>query len=662
MKYFLLIILLPIFLISAKSQNSTTLGVATGVNFISNETNYNIIPGDTCCGEFNNGSDYGFYFGLNFEHEFLTDFLFLQGRAIFDSRPVTLNSTTNDYSVYVPQNNRYEKVDINNNFNATLNYFTFGVNFLIQPFRSLPIRFGIGYEISDASITNEYEQTRRIVEPSGLMINGVNEEIVNSGNMDDLTTSQGLSLGVSAKIELDKRISVNPEFIYRHPINSLVESSDWTSRVFRAGASIMISLNSIEDEPIDIIEGKKPIIEEDTENIVSNEEPEIDTDTNKEFIKSLSISDVIVTETVVTQTYPILPYLFFDELESELDNKYKLTGTTANFDIQDLDKNSLSIYYRILDIVAYRINKYNSPITITGFTDGIEVKDSVSQIKLAQNRATSVSNYLQEKWGIDSKLINIDYNRLPDSPTSSEYKEGLAENRRVKISSSDSRVLEPIIHSEFEEYKVNNENLVFNVEYEHLEAIEDVNLTISDGNNTYYNETYFSDFENKLIIELDKELIKKLANSDKNSLKAEIMVTTQNGIIESKYTNLAVDLNQSNFELGRLNLIVFDFDKSEISKENKTMIDQFIVENIKDNSTLNVVGSTDYLGEKQYNKNLSSERATNVAEYIKQLVPDAKFKQIVGIGSENPKFDNSKPEGRFYCRTVFVEVKTPIID
>jgi len=327
-----------------------------------------------------------------------------------------------------------------------------------------------------------------------------------------------------------------------------------------------------------------------------------------------------------------------------------------------LGKNSLSIYYRILDIVGYRISNYNEPITITGFTDGIEVKDSVSQIKIAQNRAKSVSNYLQDKWSIDSKLINIEYNRLPDSPTSNEYKEGLAENRRVKISANDSRILEPIIHSEFQEYKVNKENLVFNVEYEQLEAIKDVNLTISDDNNSYYNETYFSDFGNELIINLNDELIKSLAKSEINSLKAEIMVTTKNGNIESKSTNLTVDLNQSNFELGRLNLIVFDFDKSEISKENKTMIDQFIVENIKDNSTLNVVGSTDYLGEKQYNKNLSSERATNVADYIKQLVPNVNFKQIIGIGSDNPKFDNSNPEGRFYCRTVFVEVKTPIID
>ncbi|TNE35373.1 hypothetical protein EP342_01720, partial [bacterium] len=73
-----------------------------------------------------------------------------------------------------------------------------------------------------------------------------------------------------------------------------------------------------------------------------------------------------------------------------------------------------------------------------------------------------------------------------------------------------------------------------------------------------------------------------------------------------------------------------------------------------------IVGSTDFLGERNYNNELSQNRANNVAKYINTLLPDVKFKKVIGVGSENPKFDNSTPEGRFYCRTVLIEVKTPI--
>ncbi|MFN3194694.1 MAG: OmpA family protein [Chlorobiota bacterium] len=658
MKKYLLFILLPAFLFSNDDSESIMLGVTTGVNYISNETNYSIIDSDTCCGNFNDGQDIGFYTGLNFEYELLSNFLHIQSRALFDSRPATLNAETNDYIIYNPDLSEYENATVDNNFDATINYFTFGLNFLVQPISTLPVRLGIGYDISDASITNEFSQARSIVEPSGIMINGKNTEVVDEGEMNNLTSSQGLSLGLSARIQIDDRISLNPEFIYRHPINSIVSNSDWTSRIFRAGASIMVSLNSVSEKEDKVIYQIKeqPIIEKEEEIIVSKEEVAVD----EKLINNLSVSDLLITETVVTQTYPILPYIFFNESDSNLGDKYKLKGTTNNFKVEDLEKNSLYIYYRMLDIIALRIKEYNSEINITGFTDGVELKDSTDRLNLAKSRAQEVKNYLTDKWGITSNLINISFREIPYSPTNNEYSEGLTENRRVKISSDDLRILKPIVHSEFQEYKVNKDNININLDIKNIDTIEDLTINISDDKNTIFNKSYFDNIRNEIKIELSDDLIKSLASSDHERLSLELMITKNNGRIESKKIDLDIDLDKSNYELGRLNLIVFDFDKSEISNENKSMINTFIVENIKENSTINVTGSTDYLGEKDYNKRLSTSRATNVANYIKNLVPDAQFNSVVGLGSENPQFDNSKPEGRFYCRTVFVEVKTPI--
>ena len=92
------------------------------------------------------------------------------------------------------------------------------------------------------------------------------------------------------------------------------------------------------------------------------------------------------------------------------------------------------------------------------------------------------------------------------------------------------------------------------------------------------------------------------------------------------------------------------------------MIKSFIANSIFTNSNTTVTGSTDLLGEKNYNKTLSLDRANEVANYIKQINPNYNINEIKGLGSDKILFDNNTPEGRFYCRTVLVEVKTPVKD
>ena len=148
--------------------------------------------------------------------------------------------------------------------------------------------------------------------------------------------------------------------------------------------------------------------------------------------------------------------------------------------------------------------------------------------------------------------------------------------------------------------------------------------------------------------------------SSDNTVKAEIEIFYNDNQIEKKGFDIPVYKEKSSFEVGRLNLIVFDFDKFEISEPNKNMIKQFISSSISENSNTTITGSTDLLGEKIYNKSLSLSRANEVADYIKIMNPKFKISDIIGLGSEQIFFDNNTPEGRFYCRTVLVEVKTPI--
>jgi outer membrane protein OmpA-like peptidoglycan-associated protein len=132
------------------------------------------------------------------------------------------------------------------------------------------------------------------------------------------------------------------------------------------------------------------------------------------------------------------------------------------------------------------------------------------------------------------------------------------------------------------------------------------------------------------------------------------------GTSKKKQAPLPITKRENKFELGRLNLIVFDFDRSDINQQNKNLIQNFVANSIADNSVVTITGSTDRLGEKEYNLSLSKSRAESTYNFIKDIKPKANFKSVIGIGDSKLKYDNGLPEGRFYCRTVLIEVITPI--
>ena len=651
----LLILLTPILLLSSENDKPLRLGVLLGGNYIQNKTMLPIVNGDTCCGEFSDGTASGFYTGLSLNYEFLPKFISADVRFLFDSRPADLTVNTNDYEVFNSLKQEYEKATVQNDIEAILNYFVFDLGFKIRPVSTIPLAVRVGYDISDASITKKYTQTRQIISPSGVQINGETIETVSEGDFSNLSVSQGLSGSLIGDFDLTESIMLSPELSYRYPINSSMDNIDWFTTLFRAGATISVRLNA---------PTKEVVIEKITDTVPTIEEVPILTQKMEEIkdvnvINNIGIDNLKITQTVVTQTYPILPYVFFDSTSSKLANKYYYKGDTKNFSEQLLEKNSLRIYERLIDIIGHRLKESDGGITIKGFTDGKEKETLEERKTLAYSRAITVRDYLISKWGISPQKLKIETEDMPSQPTSSIYLEGLAENRRVELVPDDISLLKPIVHSQFMEYAIDKNSLNVNLDTK-AEEIKDYTIIIEDSDSQLYTESKQSAIPKNYTINLDNTLTTKIAKSDFENLELELLITKKDGRIESKKVPFKVEKENNDFELGRLNLIVFDFDKSVISEANRNMIDKFIISNISKESQIDIIGSTDFLGERMYNKDLSQKRADNVAEYINTLLPDVKFNKVFGIGSEDPKFDNSTPEGRFYCRTVLIEVKTPI--
>jgi outer membrane protein OmpA-like peptidoglycan-associated protein len=108
------------------------------------------------------------------------------------------------------------------------------------------------------------------------------------------------------------------------------------------------------------------------------------------------------------------------------------------------------------------------------------------------------------------------------------------------------------------------------------------------------------------------------------------------------------------FEVERFSLILFDFDKASIDAGNKRIVD-IIRSRTTERSQVEISAYTDRTGDAQYNKRLAERRAQAAKEALQ--IPGASAR---GVGEDILLYDNNLPEGRFYCRTVVIVVRTPL--
>jgi hypothetical protein len=102
-------------------------------------------------------------------------------------------------------------------------------------------------------------------------------------------------------------------------------------------------------------------------------------------------------------------------------------------------------------------------------------------------------------------------------------------------------------------------------------------------------------------------------------------------------------------------LIMFGYATPRALEQHRKILG-LLCENITGDSRIIIRGYTDNLGSDDFNKELSAERAANIAESLPCRAGEVKSR---GEG-ENDRHNNDLPEGRFYNRTVIVRVETPI--
>lgn len=653
--------------ISDRINFPMNFGILGGVNAIKSNAYIPLFPNNDDCGAFTSGIGNGIFAGINFGIEFYNSNIIADLRIVNETRPAALEETSSCFEVLSPLDDKYYPLLRDHSYTVDFSYLAVDLGIKLRLFKltseltgiellgKIPIYIRIGFESGEALFSKTYLNKEEITSPEGVSFPNTNStsNIVEEGDYDETISSESINFSLGAEFQIFKNVWLGPEFTYRYELAQSIEKFDWDMQILRFGVNLSVDLNKKDKIDLPTEEKNDTII---PEPIVDNKPK------SKEYnnLGSFLFNEIDFTETIVTQTYPILPYIFFDSTSSKIRNAYNIQN--SNFNETQLENSTLDIYYNVINVIASRMLKNpNSEITLIGNTDGIELLTNQERVELAKSRAMEVSKIFQS-FGIDSKRLKIEIRDTPKLPTSDKYNEGLEENRRVDIETNELSLLEPVLHSDFFEFSL-NKKLFFMSQIKNLEDIESISFNLSHISNKIYFES-IDKIDNKVIYHKVNESIlnniSALIENGVNSINANVRINYKDGEVESKNFTIPISKQKSAFEVGRLNLIVFDFDKSTISESNKNMIREFIASSIYDNSNTTITGSTDLLGEKEYNKTLSLQRANEVANYIKQVNPDYKINEIRGLGADKILFDNDTPEGRFYCRTVLVEVKTPI--
>ncbi len=630
-----------------------SLGIIGGVERISNKTSLPIIPGSTDCGTFSDGMATGYWGGVMFDYPVLAPYIDVSARLLFTSRPAVLEAQTQVSEVYDRTNDRYTPLLLGHTYESALGYLSFDIGARVIPYPPIPVYVRLSVDAGQPLFGATFEQRSRVDDPSFVLFNdGTKEHVTRKGDMADATTSYGAIGAIGADIPLRGDMVLVPEIGYRYGLNSVVTKSEWKTQSVRAGLGLKWI---VYDEPASAVQPERKPAE-------ATEPP---SGIPPLVINSLSSRPLEVQETIVTQTFPLLPYVFFDSTAAGLRPRYTPeVADPAAFQEKDLPKHALSTYYYLLHIIGKRMQEHpRARLTITGTTDGRELALPADRKALADRRAKIVADYLVSEWGIERQRISLRSVDIPELASSARYAEGDEENRRTEIASDDPAILAPVVHSRFLEYIPIEDTQQFSIEVLRPERAEAWDLSMFYKNSLMAVKT--GDDAPKAIesITVAPETLTALGGrlqQDADELTGTLQITQDDGSVLNADCRFPVKKSRNEFEVSRLSLIVFDFDRSDISAQNREMMNRFVTEAVKSNSDVHITGSTDRLGEAAYNMELSKARAETVQQYLRTLRPGTRIQSVRGIGASTLPYDNSVPEGRYYCRTVSLEVRTPI--
>ena len=499
-----------------------------------------------------------------------------------------------------------------------------------------------------------FEQRENILAPSGIEFrNGGTERSIFAGDFSANGRSSAIRIAAKAvagyDISLSKSFTLTPEVGFSFPFTGVLSGSDWKVQGLQMGLTISYTFSK--PEAVIVVQAEAPKAAEAA--------APVSIAVDMESVDALGLrvpgGDVVLHEIRRRELSPLLPFVFFEKSSAEIPLRYAKRGpgfSEANI----TSDNVMDVYHNLLNIVGDRMAKNPSAtLTITGYREPLEGETDAS---LSTQRAEAVKAYLQNTWGISSQRLNVAAGELPPVQSNRTVDDGRAEHRRVELASNDPVILAYVIPQRLER-SVTPSAVILSTKVQNsgstptITVMDDKSTTLASASAAAL--TWTPDADRVAAVLAGRQYVRGLATADVDGVSDQRAFTIKADIRSVKFNGDTI--RDSIVE--RYRLMFFDFDTPEINDFNGDAV-KLVQAQLRTTSHVRVVGYTDRIGAPAYNQDLSSRRAQAVATAInKRIIPDVLEAQGAGA---TPIVDNDLPEGRWYNRTVLIEVTTPLED
>lgn len=619
----------------------------------------------SCCPRYENGSGLNYFGGLGMNLA-ISERLGVQLLSGYQNLSATLTKREPEYFSTTDQGGVWGEFE--HSVKSTLN--TVNASLLVG-YRLTPrmnLLFGPSFDIL---IRKEFEQKEEIVSPSyGFFKDGNQFSRVRNRSQGEIPNASALIFGARVganyyfPLNSSYTIFLVPQIFFDYGISEVAKNHKWQAHSLSGGLGIIYAPRRIKyippppPPPIN-----PPLPKFPTPPTAPMLDASITAVSLDERGSEHPVTMLKIEEYLSTKMHPILGYIFFDENSSEIPQRYRRISPleAKTYNIRKLyGLGTLEIYYDVINIIGKRVSQYpQAELTIIGFNSNQGAE--AGNIELSRRRAEAVKNYLVSVWGIEPERLKIEARNLPDIPSNPNDPDGIAENRRVEIRANIPQIFEPLVVEDTLR-EVNPPRFRFKPVVHSAIGVDKWQLITSQSEGIVKVFEGSGDippviewdisYEQKNVPKLDEPLSYKLVVVDKDNKQWESktlnlpveIVTVENKIIEQI----------ADKQIDRFSLILFEFGQSDVTGEN-LKIAEIAKKRIKPTSTVKIEGYTDRIGDERTNLELSQKRAVSTA---KVLGVDTKFAR--GLGESKLLYNNDLPEGRVYCRTVNIEIVTPI--
>lgn len=494
-------------------------------------------------------------------------------------------------------------------------------------------------QLSDDERRGRYDNGRRVRNESAGAIPGA------------ANVSAAFQLAASYELPLNaaRTFFAAPEIVASLGLTPIIPGESWRAHAVRVGLALKYAPRASSPTPLTPITNVVP-------QIGSVRAVGLDPDDREESIARLRVEELLASHTL-----PLLGYVFFDEGNATIPSRYvnRTVSLPPQFAIDRLhSKSTLESYHELLNIVGLRMRERGaSTITLTGTNSGVGIESG--NRALSQARAEAVRRYLIEHWQIEESRISVEAEDLPSVPSRMSIAEGIAENRRVEISSSDPLVLAPIRTSD----TVRTTN-PYAIRF-HLTSsapIASWRLTASQGGIVLKDIAGEGDLPP--LIDWHVEGEEGSVPRAPGTLEYQLSLVGADGqtfasvpaslpveqlTVRSKRRDRIADAIVEQY-----NLIHFNYDRAELSAAHRQILEEIRMR-ITPTALVTITGYTDRIGDDEHNTRLGLERAQTVARELRLPADRVELK-----GATEPILDQTLPEGRFHSRGVEIRIATPI--